>query len=128
LLRTYAHHADGGGDAEHVFALLALLGFQFAPRIPDLKSRRLCSFAKASAYPTLAPLIAGRINVALIRTHWAEILRVARLELAFSRFGIMFFSDPVAAFENVRRDEAGRAIGAGSFPRSKRDVVAERPT
>src|SRR5262244_3426618 len=25
----------------------------------------------------LEPLIAGRINVALIRTHWAEILRVA---------------------------------------------------
>jgi ubiquinone/menaquinone biosynthesis C-methylase UbiE len=24
-------------------------------------------------------------------------------ELAFSRFGIMFFSDPVAAFANVRR-------------------------
>jgi TnpA family transposase len=59
------------------FALLALLGFQFAPRIPDLKSRRLYSFAKSSAYPTLEPLIAGRINVALIRTHWAEILRVA---------------------------------------------------
>jgi hypothetical protein len=73
------HHTDGGGDAEHVFALLALLGFQFAPRIPDLKSRRLYSFATASAYPTLAPLIAGRINVALIRTHWAEILRVVCL-------------------------------------------------
>jgi TnpA family transposase len=71
------HHTDGGGDAEHVFALLALLGFQFAPRIPDLKSRRLYSFAKPSAYPTLEPLIAGRINVALIRAHWAEILRVA---------------------------------------------------
>jgi TnpA family transposase len=71
------HHTDGGGDAEHVFALLALLGFQFAPRIPDLKSRRIYSFAKSSAYPTLEPLIAGRINVALIRTHWAEILRVA---------------------------------------------------
>jgi hypothetical protein len=28
------HHTDGGGDAEHVFALLALLGFQFAPRNP----------------------------------------------------------------------------------------------
>jgi TnpA family transposase len=71
------HHTDGGGDAEHVFALLALLGFQFAPRIPDLKNRRLYSFAKSSVYPTLGPLIAGRINVALIRTHWAEILRVA---------------------------------------------------
>ena len=71
------HHTDGGGDSDHVFALLALLGFQFAPRIPDLKSRRLYSFAKPSAYPTLEPLIAGRINVALIRAHWAEILRVA---------------------------------------------------
>jgi CO/xanthine dehydrogenase Mo-binding subunit len=53
------HHTDGGGDAEHVFALLALLGFQFAPRIPDLKNRRLYSFAKSSVYPTLEPLIAA---------------------------------------------------------------------
>jgi hypothetical protein len=60
-----------------VFALLALLGFQFAPRIPDLKNRRLYSFAKPSAYPALEPLIAGRINVALIRAHWPEILRIA---------------------------------------------------
>ena len=71
------HHTDGGGDSEHVFALLALLGFQFAPRIPDLKHRRLYSFAKPSTYPTLEPLIAGRLNVALIRAHWPEILRVA---------------------------------------------------
>jgi TnpA family transposase len=53
-----------------------LLGFQFAPRIPDLKGRRLYSFGKA-AYPSLEPLIAGRINTALIRAHWPEILRVA---------------------------------------------------
>jgi len=71
------HHTDGGGDSEHVFALLALLGFQLAPRIPDLKHRRLYSFAKPSAYPTLEPLIVGRINVGLIRAHWPEILRVA---------------------------------------------------
>ena len=71
------HHTDGGGDSDHVFALCSLLGFQFAPRIPDLKSRRLYSFSKASAYPSLEPLIAGRINVALIRAHWLEILRVA---------------------------------------------------
>jgi TnpA family transposase len=71
------HHTDGGGDSEHVFALLTLLGFQFAPRIPDLKHRRLYTFARPSAYPTLEPLIAGRLNVALIRAHWPEILRVA---------------------------------------------------
>ena len=71
------HHTDGGGDSDHVFALCSLLGFQFLPRIPDLKSRRFYSFGKASAYPSLEPLIAGRINVALIRAHWSEILRVA---------------------------------------------------
>src|SRR5271170_1654995 len=70
------HAATDGGDSDHVFALCSLLGFQFAPRIPDLKSRRLYR-CKASAYPSLEPLIAGRINVALIRAHWSEILRVA---------------------------------------------------
>jgi hypothetical protein len=66
---TRRRHTDGGGDSDHVFALCTLLGFQFAPRIPDLKHRRLYSFDKPSAYSTLEPLIAGRINVALIRAH-----------------------------------------------------------
>jgi TnpA family transposase len=70
------HHTDGGGDSDHVFALCAMVGLQFAPRIPDLKNRRLYSFGKPSAYPALEPMIAGRINVALIRAHWSEILRV----------------------------------------------------
>ena len=74
---TRRHHTDGGGDSDHVFALCTLLGFQFAPRIPGLKHRRLYSFGKPSAWPTLEPMIAGRINVALIRAHWPEILRVA---------------------------------------------------
>jgi hypothetical protein len=49
---------------------------QFAPRIPDLKHRRLYSFGKPSTYPALEPMIAGRINVELIRAHWSEILRI----------------------------------------------------
>jgi TnpA family transposase len=53
-----------------------LLGFQFAPRIPGLKHRRLYSFGTPSDFPILEPLIAGRINVALIRAHWSEILRI----------------------------------------------------
>jgi len=73
---TRRHHTDGGGESDHVFALCTLLGFQFAPRIPDLKHRRLHSFAKPSTYPALEPMIAGRINVALIRAHWSEILRI----------------------------------------------------
>jgi TnpA family transposase len=47
--RFNAHHTDGGGNSDHVFALCSLL----APRIPDLKSRRLYSFGKAAAYPSL---------------------------------------------------------------------------
>ena len=74
---TRRHHTDGGGDSEHVFALCTMLGFQFAPRIPDLKHRRLYSFGKPSDHSALEPMIAGRINVALIRAHWQDILRVA---------------------------------------------------
>jgi hypothetical protein len=73
----HRHHTDGGGVSDHVFALCTLLGFQFAPRIPDLKDRRLYSFAKAFTYPTLEQLIAGRIDVGLIRAHWTDILRIA---------------------------------------------------
>src|SRR4051794_24189604 len=75
-IATRRHHTDGGGDSDHVFALCNLLGFQFAPRIPDLKHRRLYSFGRPCAYPALEKMIAGRINVALIRAHWSEILRV----------------------------------------------------
>ena len=71
------HHTDGGGESDHVFALCTLLGFQFAPRIPNLKHRRLYCFEKPSDYPTLELLIAARINVELIRAHWPEILRIA---------------------------------------------------
>ena len=71
------HHTDGGGVSDHIFALCSLLGFRFAPRIPDLKHRKLYSFQIAATTPTLAPMIAGRINVALIRAHWDQILRLA---------------------------------------------------
>ncbi|MGO8846234.1 MAG: Tn3 family transposase [Methylocella sp.] len=74
---TNCHHTDGGGVSDHVFALCSLFGLRFAPRIPDLKDRRLHSFNKPSAYSALEPMIAGRINVALIRAHWQEILRIA---------------------------------------------------
>lgn len=71
------HHADGGGVSDHVFGLLALLGFRFAPRIPNLRDRRLYAFGPAKTWPTLEPFIAGRVNTALIRDHWDDLLRLA---------------------------------------------------
>lgn len=71
------HHTDGGGVSDHVFALCHLLGFRFAPRIPNLADRRLHTFGPASTWPTLEPFIAGRIDEALITTYWDDLLRLA---------------------------------------------------
>jgi TnpA family transposase len=61
------HHTDGGGVTEHVVALCASLGFQFAPHIPGLKHRRLYSVAKPSLYPTRGPLTDRRRSCRLLR-------------------------------------------------------------
>lgn len=71
------HHVDGGGVSDHVFALCHLLGFRFAPRIPNLHDRRLYAFGPASSWPSLEPFIAGRIDEELIQAHWEDLLRLA---------------------------------------------------
>jgi TnpA family transposase len=76
-LNAAVHHTDGGGVSDHVFALCYLLGFRFAPRIPNLHDRRLYTFGAAAQWPALEPFIAGRIDEALIRLHWDDILRLA---------------------------------------------------
>lgn len=76
-LRIEEHYTDTAGFTDHVFALMHLLGYRFAPRIRDLADRRLYINGDTKQYPTLAGLIGGRINVKHIRTHWDEILRLA---------------------------------------------------
>jgi TnpA family transposase len=71
------HHSDGGGVSDHVFGLCSMLGFRFAPRIPNLADRRLHTFGPAATWPTLEPFIAGRIDEALIAAHWDDLLRLA---------------------------------------------------
>lgn len=68
------HHTDTGGFTDHVFALCALLGFRFAPRIRDLADKRLYVFDAAPAAPTLAPMIAGQIPTARIENQWPQIM------------------------------------------------------
>lgn len=76
-LRIEEHYTDTAGFTDHVFALMHLLGFRFAPRIRDLADKRLYIHGDAKQYPTLAGLIGGNINVKHIRSHWDEILRLA---------------------------------------------------
>jgi TnpA family transposase len=76
-LRIEEHYTDTAGFTDHLFALMHLLGFRFAPRIRDLADKRLYIHGDAKQYPTLAGLIGGSINVKHIRAHWDEILRLA---------------------------------------------------
>jgi len=83
-LRIEEHYTDTAGFTDHVFGLMHLLGFRFAPRIRDLADKRLFIpndnqgvQADARSYPTLAAMIGGSVNVRHIRAHWEEILRLA---------------------------------------------------
>ena len=71
------HHTDGGGVSDHVFALCHLLGFRFAPRIPNLNDRRLYTFRPGATWPVLEPFIAGRLDGDRIAAHWDDVLRLA---------------------------------------------------
>jgi len=75
-LSIAVHHTDGGGVSDHVFALAHLLGIQLAPRIPNLADRKLYAFGSASAWPALAPFIAGRPDEKLVVAQWDDVLRL----------------------------------------------------
>jgi TnpA family transposase len=76
-LRIEEHYTDTAGFTDHVFALMHLLGFRFAPRIRDLTDRRLYVPKDHKHYTALAGLIGGTVSQKLIRNHWEEILRLA---------------------------------------------------
>lgn len=75
-------YADTGGFTDHVFAVTALLGFQFIPRIRDLPSKRLYVFDPANTPKELKALIGGKIREGLIIANWRDILRSAATMVA----------------------------------------------
>jgi len=79
-LRITEHYTDTAGFTDHIFALMRLLGFIFAPRIRDLGETKLYIPKRGRGevtYDALKPLIGGTLNVKLIRDHWDDILRLA---------------------------------------------------
>ncbi len=75
-LRIEEHYTDTSGFTDHVFAMMHLLGFRFAPRIRDLPDKRLFVPRRPSSYPAIKVLIGGTINAKRVRTHWDETLRL----------------------------------------------------
>jgi TnpA family transposase len=76
-LRIEEHYTDTAGFTDHVFALMHLLGFRFAPRIRDLSDTKLYLPSGKIKYQALAPMVGGTVNLKAIRAHWNEILRLA---------------------------------------------------
>ena len=76
-LQIEEHYTDTGGATDHVFGLCHLFGFRFAPRIRDLKDRRLYLFPGQKPQPILDPLVGGFADVHHITAHWNDILRLA---------------------------------------------------
>ncbi len=75
-LRITEHYTDTAGATDHVFGLCHLLGYRFAPRIKDLKDRKLYTVEKPSTWPLLAPLIGDTVETAAILGQWAELMRL----------------------------------------------------
>ena len=76
-LRIEEHYTDTAGFTDHVFGLMHLLGFRFAPRIRDLGDMKLYIPKGEAAYPALSALIGGTLNIKHVRAHWDDILRLA---------------------------------------------------
>lgn len=71
------HFTDTNGYSDQVFGMTALLGFDFEPRIRNIKKSQLFSIKSPSYYPNLSEDISGKINVKIIEENYDEIKRIA---------------------------------------------------
>ena len=87
------HSTDTHGYSESVFATSWLLGFNFSPRIKNLKKQRIFSFLPKKEYKDKGYKVLpyGMINISLIRKYWHEILRfIATIKLKESKASELF--------------------------------------
>lgn len=75
-LRIAEHYTDTAGATDHVFGLCHLLGYRFAPRIKDLRERKLYTIEKPGTWPLLAPLIGDAVETTAILGQWPELMRL----------------------------------------------------
>ena len=61
-IRIAEHYTDTNGFTDHVFGLMHLLGFRFAPRIRDLQDTRLYVPSRGG-HEQLQTLIGGTLNL-----------------------------------------------------------------
>ena len=74
--RIKEHYSDTGGFTDHVFAMCALLGYQFAPRLRNLSSLRLYSMKGITITKTMKDLIKAKASITRIEQQWPDIIRL----------------------------------------------------
>jgi len=70
------HYTDTGGASDHVFGLMPFFGYRFAPRLRDLKDRRLHLLPGQEAGPLLAGMTGDPVDIGHVAAHWDEPLRL----------------------------------------------------
>nr|ART36135.1 B176 [uncultured bacterium] len=71
------HYTDTGGASDHVFGLMPFFGYRFAPRLRDIKERRLHLLPGQEAGPLLVGMVGDPIARDHAAAHWDELLRLA---------------------------------------------------
>ena len=66
------HYTDTGGASDHVFGLMPFFGYRFAPRLRDLKERRLHLLPQQDAGALLVGLTGDPVAVGHVADHWDE--------------------------------------------------------
>ena len=78
---------DTTGYSDIVFGLFYMLGYQFSPRIADTGSTRFWRMDRKTDYGKLNGIARNKIDMELIKTHWAFLLtRKLRIILMFFLF------------------------------------------
>lgn len=76
-LRPHEITSDTSGASEMGFGAFRMLGWQFSPRLADAGSATLYRTDPTADYGPLNSLTRNRINLAIIRDRWDDLLRVA---------------------------------------------------
>lgn len=76
-LRFAEHYVDTGGATDQVFGLFSLLGIRFAPRLRDLKDRRLYALRGMAVPEVFGGMMGGMLDADHVRAHWDDVLRLA---------------------------------------------------
>ncbi len=75
-LQIKEHYTDTAGYTDQVFALMPLMGFNFAPRLRNLPDLKLYTF-DSNKFPKLKKLVTGVINKKVISDKYDDVLRLA---------------------------------------------------